>query len=80
MHHYTGNEVIGAGLNCERIFKIKAVSGHRPQADPLLVSQGFIPFKKGQAFYVLAHYPSLDAYYVRLVVGVDSVEGVRVCI
>ncbi|KAJ3025407.1 UNVERIFIED_CONTAM: hypothetical protein HDU68_007192 [Siphonaria sp. JEL0065] len=57
-------QVIGAGINCDRIFKIKALSGHRPDADPLLVAQGFIPFKKDQAFYVLAHYPQLDAYFV----------------
>ncbi|KAJ3016148.1 UNVERIFIED_CONTAM: hypothetical protein HDU68_012387, partial [Siphonaria sp. JEL0065] len=57
-------QVIGAGINCDRIFKIKALSGHRPEADPVLVAQGFIPFKKDQAFYVLAHYPQLDAYFV----------------
>ncbi|KAJ3212218.1 hypothetical protein HDU82_003189 [Entophlyctis luteolus] len=56
--------VQGVGINCERIFKIKAVSSHKPDADPVLVAQGFIPFKKGQAFYVLSHYPQLDAYFV----------------
>ncbi|KAJ3393752.1 hypothetical protein HDU84_001159 [Entophlyctis sp. JEL0112] len=56
--------VQGVGINCERIFKIKAVSGHKPDGDPVLVAQGFIPFKKGQAFYVLSHYPQLDAYFV----------------
>ncbi|KAJ3065783.1 hypothetical protein HDU98_010845 [Podochytrium sp. JEL0797] len=60
----SNTDVVAAGINCERIFKIKAVSGHRPEQDPLLVAQGFIGFKKDQAFYVLAHYPSLDAYFV----------------
>ncbi|KAJ3355707.1 hypothetical protein HDU83_002712 [Entophlyctis luteolus] len=59
--------VQGVGINCERIFKIKAVSGHKPDGDPVLVAQGFIPFKKGQAFYVLSHYPQLDAYFVSVV-------------
>ncbi|KAJ3240579.1 hypothetical protein HDU78_002246 [Chytriomyces hyalinus] len=48
---------------CERIFKIKALDGHRPTSEKEL-SQGFIGFKRTQAFYVLAQYPALEAYFV----------------
>ncbi|KAJ3223060.1 hypothetical protein HDU78_011498 [Chytriomyces hyalinus] len=51
------------GVACERIFKIKAIEAHRPMSEKEL-SLGFIGFKRTQAFYVLAQYPALEAYFV----------------
>ena len=59
----SGNSV---GVSCERIFKIKAAEGYRPSSEGEL-SLGFIGFKRTQAFYVLAQYPDLQAYFVRCV-------------